>query len=214
MKTIALSAGHSDRDPGAMYNGLVERDIVEKIVANASVILRAHGVGVLNPPSSLNLPQTVAWINARKDQIDICSEIHINSSAKPNQGYGLEGWHYRNSNASKIFTQFLLDRISTESGMQNTRGAKDEKHANIWRRLGFVHNTKPLACLIECGFINTDIDRKILSSESGLYDIAKGIARGVVSYLGLKWKPPTPQISEEQQALARIRVNLAEVKIE
>ena len=209
MKTIALSAGHSDSDPGAVYNGLVERDIVEKLVADASDILRGHGVGVLNPPSSLNLPQTIAWINNRKDQVDVCCEIHVNSSSKPNQGVGLEGWYYRNSNESKNFAQFLVDGIAVESGMKKDRGVKDEKTANIWGRLGFVHDTFPLACLIECGFINTDMDRSILSSQSGLYNISKGIARGILSYWGLNWVPPKPQIPQESQELIKIRGELA-----
>ena len=209
MKTIALSAGHSDSDPGAVYNGLVERDIVEKLVADASDILRGHGVGVLNPPSSLNLPQTIAWINNRKDQVDVCCEIHINSFKDPNVGLGLEGWHYANSDESKNFAQFLVDAIAVESGMKKDRGVKDERMSTPWHLLGFVHRTIPLACLIECGFINTDEDRKILSSETGLYNISKGIARGILSYWGLNWVPPKPEILQESQELIKIRGELA-----
>jgi len=210
MKTIALSAGHSSTDPGSTYNGLVERDIVEKIVDLASPIIRNHGVGVLNPPKELSLVQTIKWINARADGINICSEIHINSSKVPESGFGLEGWYYRGSEESKKFAQFIIDAIAVESRMGKTRGVKDEKSANIWGRLGFIHDTKPLACLIECGFINSEIDRKILSSDSGLYNIAKGVARGIVSYLGIEWKAPTSQTSPEAQELIKIRVEMAD----
>lgn len=197
MKTIALSAGHSDKDPGAVYNGLVERDIVEKIVAYASPMLRSHGVGVLNPPSSLDLNGTIKWINDRSSQIDACIEVHVNSSAKPDTGFGLEVWHYRDSEESKKFASFVLDATGIESGMSVKRGVKDEKYANIWGRLGFVHNTKPNACLIECGFINTEMDRKVLSTDTGLYNLAKGIVRGIVSYLGITWVAPVGSISNE-----------------
>jgi len=212
-KVICLSAGHSDSDPGAVYNGLVERDIVEKIVAHASPILRAHGVGVLNPPSSLNLYQTIAWINVRKDQIDVCCEIHVNSSGKPNQGLGLEGWYYHNSNESKKFSDFLIDAVSVESGMNKERGSRDEGMLR-WGKLGFVHNTKPLACLIECGFINTDRDREILSTEDGLYNIAKGIARGILSYWGMDWTPPVTSVPQESEVISQLQGNLAECKKE
>jgi len=210
MKTIALSAGHSNTDPGAVYNGLVERDLVEKIVAYASQIIRAHGVGVLNPPSDLSLTQTIKWINDRADNIDICSEIHINSSSKPNTGVGLEGWYYRNSEESKKFASFLLDAMAVESGMSKLRGVKDEKTANIWGRLGFIHDTKPLACLMECGFINTDEDRKVLSSEDGLYNLAKGVARGVVSYLGIEWKAPQGPVVPDNKELIETQTKLAD----
>ena len=214
MKVVCLSAGHNDNDPGAIYKGLVERDLVEKIVGHASEILRSHGVGVLNPPPSLNLSGTVRWINDRKDQpIDICCEIHINSSSKPNQGVGLEGWHYRNSNESKNFAQFLVDGCAVESGMKKDRGVKDEKY-HRWGKLRFVHDTIPLACLIECGFINTDEDRAILSTDTGLYNMAKGVARGVVEYLGLNWTPQKPSKPQESKELLKIRGELAECKKE
>jgi N-acetylmuramoyl-L-alanine amidase len=214
MKTIALSAGHSDKDPGAVYNGLVERDLVEKIVAYATPIIKAHGVGVLNPPSSLNLTETIKWINDRSAQIDICTEIHINSSAKANTGFGLEGWYYRGSNESKEFASFLLDALAAESGMSKTRGVKDERYANIWGRLGFVHDTKPLACLMECGFINTEADRKVLSTETGLYNLAKGIARGVVSYLGIPWVAPKPEDNQQGEEVLKLREDLAKKEVE
>jgi len=213
-KVIALSAGHSDKDPGAVYNGLVERDIVEKIVALATPIIKAHGVGVLNPPSSLNLVETIKWINDRSAQINICTEIHINSSAKPNSGFGLEGWYYRGSEESKSFASFLLDALAAESGMSKKRGVKDERYANVWGRLGFVHDTKPLACLMELGFINTDEDRAILSSEQGLYNLAKGVARGVVSYLGITWVAPKPEVKPDNQELIKLKELLAEKEVE
>jgi len=214
MKVIALSAGHSDKDPGAVHRGLVERDIVEQIVKDASDILRAHGVGVLNSPGSLNLPQTVRWINDRSMGIDVCCEIHVNSSAKANQGLGLEAWHYRDSEVSKKFGQFLIDAIAAESGMSKKRGVKDEKTANIWGRLGFVHNTIPLACLVECGFINTNKDREILLIRSGLYDLSKGVARGVLSYFGMKWKPSVSTKPVEGKEFLQLKKELAECQKE
>jgi N-acetylmuramoyl-L-alanine amidase len=210
MKTIALSAGHNINDPGAVGDGLVERDLVEKIVAYASEIMRSHGVGVLNPPIELDLRGTIKWINDRKDQIESCCEVHINAGG----GLGAEGWYYRNSDESKKFALFLVDAINAESGMSKSRGVKDEKTANVWGRLGFVHDTKPLACLIECGFIDRVEDRKILSTEKGLYDIAKGVARGYLSFMGVEWKPPKPQYLTQPTDYLKIKGELAESKAE
>jgi hypothetical protein len=63
---------------------------------------------------------------------------------------------------------------------------------------------------MECGFINTDDDRKVLDNEIGLYNIAKGVARGVVSYLGIKWVAPTSQVDTQTQELVELSTRLAE----
>ena len=210
MQTIALSAGHSNTDPGAVYNGLVERDLNIKIVEVASKVLRANGIGVLNPPDNLSLVQTIKWINDRADNINVCLEVHINSSAKPNTGVGLEGWYYRGSNISKQFIYDVVEGVRKATDM-SSRGVKDEKCANIWGRLGFVHDTIPLAGLIECGFINSDVDRKLLGSEDGLYKIGIGIALGILDYFGIKYVAEKTKEEMDKQELSEIKGKLAEV---
>lgn len=210
MKTIALSAGHSNTDPGAIYQGLVERDLNIKIVEVASRILRANGIGVLNPPDDLSLSQTIKWINDRADQVDVCLEVHINSSAKPNTGTGLEGWHYRNSNVSKQFIYDVVEGVQKATNM-SSRGVKDEKYANIWGRLGFVHDTTPIAGLIECGFINSDTDRKILTTDDGLYKMGIGIALGVLDYFGINYSPVKTKEELEKEELSQLKTRLADI---
>ena len=189
MPTVALSAGHGAGDPGAVYKNLREDVLTIKITDRAAQLLREHGVGVLDVPDNLSLIQTIKWINDRANQIDLCVEIHINAGG----GTGVEGWNYAGEgNESDKLSQFLADAMSVETGLKN-RGVKDET-TNLHGRLGFVHDTKPLAVLVECGFI--DGDYEFLSKDENLTKMAKGIVRGIVSYLGLPWKPvqdPAPQ---------------------
>jgi N-acetylmuramoyl-L-alanine amidase len=210
MKTIALSAGHSNTDPGAVYNGLIERDLNIKIVDIATKILRANGIGVITIPNELSLTQTIKYINDRASQINVCLEVHINSSSKPNNGVGLEGWYYRNSNTSKQFIYDIVDATQKSTGM-GSRGVKDEYNANIWHKLGFVHDTKPLAGLIECGFINSDTDRKVLSNEEGLYNIGKGIALGILDYFGITYTEAKTKEELDKQELIEIKSKLADI---
>lgn len=209
MKTIALSAGHSNTDPGAVYKGLIERDLNIKIVDIATKILRANGVGVINIPNELSLAQTISYINARKQIINACLEVHINSSTKPNTGVGLEGWYYHNNEESKYFIDTIVDATQKYTGM-GSRGVKDEAYANIWKKLGFVHDTIPLAGLIECVFINSDTDRKYLSNENGLYNIGKGIAIGILDYLNIKFVEEKSKEEMEKQELSEIKSKLAD----
>lgn len=188
MKSIALSAGHSLSDPGTINKDLRESDLTRKITTYATDYIRTHGVGVINIPDELDLTQTIKYINDRADQLGLCVEVHINSGG----GKGIEAWNYVGVSESDKLSQFLVDATVAETGLPN-RGIKDES-TNRHGRLGFVHDTKPLAALIECGFIDGDYD--FLKQEENLKRMAKGVARGIVTYMGVTWRPelvnPTP----------------------
>ena len=181
MKSLALSAGHSLSDPGAIRLDLREADLTRKITAYATDYLRAHGVGVINIPDNLDLVQTIRYINDRAANLDLCVEIHINAGG----GTGIEGWNYAGVSESDKLSQFLVDAAVAETGLPN-RGIKDES-TNLHGRLGFVHDTTPLAALLECGFV--DGDYAWLKQEENLKKMAKGVCRGIVSYLGIAWNP-------------------------
>ena len=204
-KTVCLNAGHSFTQPGAVRGNLKENDLNIDIVEKAANILRIHGVDTLTVPDDLSLIKTIQWINERAKQIDIAVACHVNATKG---GAGVEAWHYRNSSKSKELGRFLVDAVVAETGMKN-RGVKDEVK-NRYKKLGFVHDTYPLAALIENGFIDNEFDKKILSSDEGRMRIAKGVARGILSYFGRDWKPDLlikkmPQGKQIEEQNKRIR---------
>lgn len=212
-KTVILSAGHSLTDPGAICpwdKNITETKIVMQITRYAAEILRVHSVGVLEVPDDIDLQGTINWINTRPNTIDLAVEIHVNSASAP-EARGVEGWHYTKDEASKKLAQWTTDAVMAESGMPN-RGTIDETR-NRWGILGFIHYTKPLAALIECGFITNKQDVEILTSQEGQYNVAKGVARGILGYMGLDWKPELlePQKKEtytplsSQEALQKLQ---------
>lgn len=203
-KTVCLNAGHSFTSPGASKGNLVEKDLNMDIVEKAAEILRIHGVDTLTVPDDLSLIATIQWINKRAGQIDITVACHVNAG----KGTGVEAWHYKNSAMSKELGQFLVDAVVAETGMKK-RKVKDESK-NRYGKLGFVHDTYPLAALIETGFLNNEADRKILSKEEGRMKIAKGVARGILGYFELDWKPDLlikkmPQGKQIEEQNKRIR---------
>jgi len=181
-KAIALSAGHGAGDPGVVYKNLREADLTVRIAQLAAEMIRKHGVDCLYVPDNLTLIQTIQWINARSGQISICVDVHINSG----NGSGVEGWNYQGGpNESDRLSQFLADACAAETGLPN-RGIKDET-LNRHKKLGFIHDTNPVAALIECGFI--DGDYTFLNQPRNIERLARGVARGCLSYLGVKWDP-------------------------
>lgn len=194
MRTIILSAGHSLADPGAVYSGAKESFMTMELVKVAAEVLRKHGIGVLTVPDNLNLVDTIKWVNGRaaESAIELCLEIHTNASTDTS-ARGVEAWYYHDFNTgksdekSKKLSQCLVDAIVVESSIPS-RGVYDES-TNHWGRLGFVHDTKPLAALVECGFLSNETDRNILLSDNGRNNIGKGIARGILAYMGEAWRP-------------------------
>lgn len=215
-KTVCLSAGHSVTDPGAMAGGLKESDLNMDIVGKTAEILRIHGIDTLTVPDNLSLVATINWINERPNQIDLAIESHVNSGG----GVGVEAWHYAGSAKSRELGQFMVDALVAETGMKS-RGVKDES-TNRHGKLGFVHDTDPLAGLIETGFIDSDEDRKLLNNTKGRMRIAKGLARGLLSYLGKDWKPDLlitqmpqgKQIEELNKTVQRLEKTITSMKSE
>lgn len=195
MKTVLLSAGHSLSDPGAVFDpGTKEAFLTMELTRLTADILRKHGVGVLTVPDTLNLTDTIKFVNARakEQRIDLAAEIHTNSSTD-RTARGIEAWHYYDfgknapSDKSRLLAQMILDGMAVESNLP-VRGNFSE-NTNRWGRLGFVHDTTPLAVLIEAGFISNEKDRSVLLSPEGRFNLAKGIARGILTNLGEPWKP-------------------------
>lgn len=79
MKTVFISAGHSNVDPGAIANGRREADIAVETRNMVSFYLTQMGVPhVLDGKQTENLPLKTAVAIARKNQIAV--EFHCNAS--------------------------------------------------------------------------------------------------------------------------------------
>jgi len=195
MKTIIISAGHSLSDPGAVYlPGGKESFLTIELAKLVSTYLRNHGIGVLEVPDTLSLVDTIKWVNGRASEglIEAAIEIHCNASTDKS-AKGVEAWNSHDfatglgDEDSKRLANCMVDAINVESGL-SSRGVFDES-VNKWGKLGFVHDTKPLASLVECGFLSNDSDKAVLISDKGRENIAKGITRGILTFLGEAWKP-------------------------
>jgi len=213
MKTVAISAGHQPGvDNGASKDGLYEADLTIKIADRVVEILRKHSVPTLYVPNNISLTSTISWINDRANQIDGCAvDIHINSGG----GTGWEAYYYGNgNNESSKLSQFMVDAMVEEAGLKS-RGIKSEYNTRHGK-LGFVHDTIPVAALVECGFIDTEPDRFLLSSDEGIYRIAKGVARGILEYIKVAWNPsllnPAPVTPEKNDTCINEKIKIKELE--
>ena len=166
LKALFIVAGHSDKSPWAYYDWLSERDLNIEIAENLTDRLLENDLDFKIIPvwiyTNLSLQEKINTIN------DICKRnwynldnslllsIHINAGGWT----GVEWFSYNDYIEGKDYCKVLVDSVVKETGLRN-RGAKFERLSR-YDSLWIIHNTTPLACLIENGFIDGTEDRKVL----------------------------------------------------
>ena len=164
MKTIYLSAGHSNADPGAVANGRREADIAVEMRNMVSFYLTQAGVPhALDGSGTTNLPLSTAAKQARLR--DIAVEFHCN--AGPATATGSETL----SGARDIPLAAQLSRAVSSGLNIRDRGAKPE-NAGQHSRLAFVQAG---GIIVELFFITNPSDLAAWDSKKWL--AAQEIAR-------------------------------------
>ena len=189
MVKIYIDPGHGGNDPGAVANGLREKDLTLKI----GLKLRDYLSGYENVQvrMSRTTDKTVSLSartnDANKWGADLFVSIHINAGG----GVGFESFVYnglkKGSKTDQIRNK-IHDKIVAQKVFSKDRG---KKFANYH----VLRETKMAACLTENGFIDNATDAALLKKDANLDKIAKGHAEGIAAAFGLKKKAsakPTP----------------------
>src|SRR5690606_28907702 len=189
MVKIYIDPGHGGSDPGAVGNGLREKDLTLKIAKYMRDYLLANYTGVEVRMSRTN--DTTVSLSARTNDAnkwgaDAFISIHINAGG----GTGFESYVYPGVGKA---TKDLQNAIHSEV-MKGFSGFRDrgKKQANFH----VLRETKMSAVLTENGFIDTKKDAEFLKNEANLRKIGEAHAKGVAKYFGLKKKAqpkPKPQ---------------------
>lgn len=131
MKTIYLSAGHSNTDPGACAHGRREADIAVEFRNMVGFYLLRDGMQVgMDGEGNDNRPLAEAVKQAAR--YDIAVEFHCNAAAA-NSATGVE---CLSSPKDALLSARLCAVVSEQLGLRN-RGAKPE-NAGQHHRLAFV----------------------------------------------------------------------------
>lgn len=128
VKTLFISAGHSDTDPGAVGNGYAEADIVLEFRSLLAEALRDKITFGKDGEQGENLPLRDAWRMAA--QYDVAVEFHCNAFSDP-RATGVE-----TLGGDAALGERLCRTISTVLGIPD-RGPKGEASGQH-SRLAFV----------------------------------------------------------------------------
>jgi len=182
MVKIFIDPGHGGSDPGAVANGLKEKDLVLDISKRIRKYLNDNFTGH-SIKMSRTTDKTVSLSGranmANNWNADVFISVHINAGG----GTGYEDYIFSGTVSNKTVSvrNTLHSEIMKQlSGIRN----RGKKRANF----AVLRQTKMPAVLTENLFIDTKSDADKLKSSSFLNKVAKGHAEGIAKAFKLKRK--------------------------
>lgn len=211
MTKIFIDPGHGGNDPGAVANGLREKDLTLTISKRIKAYLDNNYSGHntrLSRTGDTTMSLSQRTNAANNWGADYFLSVHINAGG----GTGYEDYIYSGGVSSK--TASIRNTIHAEVVKQisNVRN-RGKKRANFH----VVRETRMPAMLTENLFIDTKADADLLKSNAFLDKVATGHANGLIKAFNLKGtvnKPTTskpkakaPSKSKPTQSSANLTVD-------
>lgn len=191
---VYIDAGHnySGVDTGAVGHGLREQDITYKIASRVEKTLLAKGISVKMSRNSLtdnvivggtvNDSLKARYTAANSWNADIFVSIHCNANNDIN-AHGCETYCYQKGTKAENLASNILNGLIWNTDLKS-RGVKTSNYA-------VIKNTNMPAVLVETAFVTNSADAALLGSDDGQKQIAKGIAEGIMEYLGVDYSEIT-----------------------
>jgi len=188
---VCLDPGHGGRDPGAVGNDLLEKDLTLAICLALKPMLETNGISViltrdgdyapggLEANLSVQLKARVAI--AEKNKVNLFVAVHINAGGGTGQEILVvrKGGHAESA-ANKVLP-FLVS-----AGSWANRGVKTQ---NVL----VLRDTSMPAILTESGFIDNTRDAVKFNDPKFIYALAVAHAKGLCDYFGIQYKAVKPQ---------------------
>jgi len=181
---IFIDPGHGGKDPGAVGNGLLEKDLTLKIAKRVKELLAAYEnvevkmsrTGDTYPTLSERARVANAW------GADFFLSIHINSASKTSTGY--EDYIYTKASAkSKEYQKIIHAEI-----MKGIKAYGVRDRGLQQKNLQVLRTTNMPALLTESLYISNPDEAAILKKAAFIEDVAQGHVNGLVRAFNLKKK--------------------------
>ena len=178
MAKVFIGVGHGGSDPGAVANGVKEKDLNLSIAKACRDELKKHGVSVkMSRAKDENdaIGEEIKECNAYAP--DLAVDIHNNAGG----GDGAEVYYHYGGGTGKLLAENILTEIIKVG--QNSRGAKIKKNSKGKDYYGFIRETAVPAVIVEVCFIDNSQDLKILASKAKKKKAGQAIAKGILKTL-------------------------------
>ncbi|UAL52030.1 N-acetylmuramoyl-L-alanine amidase [Metabacillus dongyingensis] len=190
-KVIVLDPGHGGKDPGAIGNGLQEKDITLAVGKLTADKLKKLGYDV----HMTRTDDTYLSLNERTDfsyskSAGVFVSIHMNSSTAPSAN-GTET--FATNGSSSFSTASMTDKEKADSAklavfiQSRLVKALDTRNRGIKEEAFYVIDKNyTRSVLIEMGFISNKNDASIFKTNDGKDGAAEAIAQGINDFY--QWK--------------------------
>ncbi|MEA5465006.1 DUF3747 domain-containing protein [Leptothoe sp. PORK10 BA2] len=171
---IMIDPGHGGRDPGAVGNGLQEKEINLFISRRVQSTLEQRGYRVaLTRNSDVEVDLQPRVDVAERANATVFVSIHANaiSLSRPEVN-GLETYYY---SSGRSLAQAIHSSVLRSTNLRD-RGVRQA-------RFYVLRNTSMPAVLVETGFITGSEDSARFQSNAAREQIADAIAQGIIDYL-------------------------------
>ena len=172
-KVIVIDPGHGGTDPGAMRDGVMEKNIVLDIAKIVEQKLKNQGATVYmsrNNDTFVSLSDRVVFSNNRRP--DVFVSIHINASENA-AVYGIETHYYKDNSVdlAKYMHKSIIQKIN------------DKDRGILKSRFYVIRNTDAPSVLLELGFISNEKERTLMQTQERQEAFADAITEGLINYL-------------------------------
>lgn len=197
---VCLDPGHGGKDPGAVGNGVIEKDVNLDIALRARELLKGMGYQVvMTRVRDIYVSLEERCKIANSSGAEAFLSVHNNASI--NGGEGTETFCYYDSEEGKVLANAVHSQVISRIGLKN-RGVK---------KAGFyvLANTDMPSALLEGAFISNPKEASLLKEASFRQKIAEGIAAGIADYLrdpGL-FTEYIPIMNQDPLKSARVRAD-------
>ncbi len=180
MRTVVIDPGHGGFDPGAVANGLLEKDVALDIARRVQRLTQRRNLDCIltrdsdpAPGTELSLERRCEISNAAR--ADCFVSIHCNAASNPN-AYGSETFFCRGSYGGAALARSIQGQFN-----QKVREIPERRVSGA----GFyvLKYTDAPAALVECGFLTNTDDATLLKKEAVRQAIAQGISDGILEWL-------------------------------
>ena len=200
MSKVFISAGHGGSDPGAVANGVKEKDLNLSIALACKDMLEKYGVSVkMSRTKDEDDPvgEEVKECNSYAPSLAI--SIHCNAGG----GNGGEVFYTHLGGKGKTLAENILAEMVNIG--QNSRGIKTRVNSQGKDYYAFIRNTSCPAVIVECAFVDNASDLQILVTESQRKSMGEAVAKGILKTLGV-------ENQSEKATLYRVQVGAYSVK--
>lgn len=182
---IVIDPGHGGKDPGAVGNGLQEKNIVLTLALRIGQLLAARGAEVIFTRQTdvfLELDERPAV--AARHGADYFLSLHVNAGG----GTGFETFVQTGAHTAAVAYQNVIHQRVAPLYRQEGFQDRGTKQANLAVLRGCERAGIP-AMLLEYGFIDHTKDAAMLRDPTWLEHLAIATAAGVAAAFGLPEAP-------------------------